>query len=105
MVGPENGNFSLLYIMEMSLCSRWVVLKSLKTPLRNTKMAPNGITLLMNGPKALNGPLCSGSWLRTQVQNYINEYEIEGADGSYLVFSTFFGQNFPDESGNLQDSS
>ena len=44
VVGPENGNFPLLYIMEMSLCSRWVVLKSLKTPLRNIKMVPNPIS-------------------------------------------------------------
>ena len=50
------------------------------------------------------GTLCSGSWLMTQVQNNINEYEIEGADGSYLLFSTFSGRNFPDEKGNLQDS-
>ena len=38
--GPENGNFSLLYEMKMSLRWGWVVLKSLKTPLRNIKMAP-----------------------------------------------------------------
>ena len=37
----ENGNFPLLYVMKMSLCRGWVVLKSLKTPLRNIKMAPN----------------------------------------------------------------
>jgi len=39
--GPENGNFPLLYVMKMSLRRGWVVLKSLKTPLRNIKMAPN----------------------------------------------------------------
>ena len=38
--GPENGNFPLLYVMKMSLHRRWVVLKRLKTPLRNIKMAP-----------------------------------------------------------------
>ena len=39
MGGPENGNFPLLYIVKMSL-RRWVVQTSLKTPLRNIKMAP-----------------------------------------------------------------
>ena len=38
MGGPENGNFLLLYVM--SLHSGLVVLKSLKTPLRNIKMVP-----------------------------------------------------------------
>ena len=38
--GPENGNFPLLYVVKMSLRIGWVVLKSLKTPLRNIKMAP-----------------------------------------------------------------
>ena len=33
MGGPENGNFPLLYVVKMSL-------RSLKTPLRNIKMAP-----------------------------------------------------------------
>ena len=37
--GPENGNFPLLYVVKMSLRG-WVVQKSLKTPLRNIKMAP-----------------------------------------------------------------
>ena len=36
--GPENGNFPLLYVVKMSL-RRWVVQKSLKTPLHNIKMA------------------------------------------------------------------
>ena len=40
MGGPENGYFLLLYVVKMSL-RRWVVQKSLKTPLRNIKMAPN----------------------------------------------------------------
>ena len=40
MGGPENGYFPLLYVVKMSL-RRWVVQKSLKTPLRNIKMAPN----------------------------------------------------------------
>ena len=39
MGGPENGNFPLLYVVKMSL-PRLVVQKSLKTPLRNIKMAP-----------------------------------------------------------------
>ena len=40
MGGPENGNFPLLYVVKMSL-RRWVGgSKSLKTPLRNIKMAP-----------------------------------------------------------------
>ena len=47
MGGPENGNFPLLYVVKMSLC-RWVVQKSLKTPLRNIKMAPNDDILTMN---------------------------------------------------------
>ena len=39
--GPENGNFPLLYVVKMFL-RRWVGgSKSLKTPLRNIKMAPN----------------------------------------------------------------
>ena len=38
MGGPENGNFLLLYAMKMSLRRGWVVLKSLKIPLRNIKM-------------------------------------------------------------------
>ena len=42
MGGPENDNFPLFYVMKMSLRRGWVVLKSLKTPLRNIKMAPNG---------------------------------------------------------------
>ena len=36
---PENGIFPLLYVVKMSLRG-WVVQKSLKTPLRNIKMAP-----------------------------------------------------------------
>ena len=40
MGGPENGNFPLLYVVKMSLRRGWVVQKSLKTPLRNIKMAP-----------------------------------------------------------------
>ena len=40
MGGPENGNFPLLYVIKMSLHRGWVVLKSLKTPLRKIKMAP-----------------------------------------------------------------
>ena len=42
MGGPENGNFHLLYVVKMAL-RRWVVQKSLKTPLRNIKMAPNRV--------------------------------------------------------------
>ena len=42
MAGPENGNLPLLYVIKMSLPRGWVVLKSLKTPLRNIKMGPNG---------------------------------------------------------------
>ena len=41
MGGQENGNFPLLMRVKMSL-HRWVVQKSLKTPLRNIKMAPYG---------------------------------------------------------------
>ena len=39
MGGLENGKFSLLYVVKTSL-RRWLVQKSLKTPLRNIKMAP-----------------------------------------------------------------
>ena len=40
MGGPENGKYPLLYVVKISL-RRWVVVqKSLKTPLRNIKMAP-----------------------------------------------------------------
>ena len=41
MGGPENGNFPILYVMKMSLRRELVALKSLKTPLRKVKMAPN----------------------------------------------------------------
>ena len=41
MGGPKNCNFPLLYVMKISLHRGWVVLKSLKTPLGNIKMAPN----------------------------------------------------------------
>ena len=43
--GPENGKFSLLYVTKISLHSGWVVLKSLKIPLRNIKMA---LTVLLD---------------------------------------------------------
>ena len=58
MGGPENGNFPLLYVVKMSLC-RWVggskPQKSLKTPLRNIKMAPNAYVLrgMQEKPKAI----------------------------------------------------
>ena len=39
--GPENGNFPLLYVVKCPYLGGWVVQKSLKTPLRNIKMAPN----------------------------------------------------------------
>ena len=39
--GPENGNFPLHYIVKCPYVGGWVVQKSLKTPLRNIKMAPN----------------------------------------------------------------
>ena len=35
--GPENGN----YVIKMSVRRGWLVLKSLKTPLRYIKMVPN----------------------------------------------------------------
>ena len=41
MGGPENRKFPLLYVVKMSLIGGWVAQKSLKTPLRNIKMAPN----------------------------------------------------------------
>ena len=43
MGGPENGNFSLLYLVKMSL-RRWVgSSKKPQNPLRNIKMAPYSI--------------------------------------------------------------
>ena len=39
-VGPESGNFPLLYVVKCSYVGGWVVQKSLKTRLRNIKMAP-----------------------------------------------------------------
>ena len=41
MGGPEYGNFPLLYVVKCPYVGGWVVQKSLKTPLRNIKMAPN----------------------------------------------------------------
>jgi hypothetical protein len=40
MGGPENDIFPLISVVKMSL-RWWVVQESLKTPLRNIKMAPN----------------------------------------------------------------
>ena len=40
MGGPENGNFPLFYVVKCPYVGGWVVRKSLKTPLRNIKMAP-----------------------------------------------------------------
>ena len=40
MGGPENVNFPLLYLVKFPYVGGWVVQKSLKTPLRNIKMAP-----------------------------------------------------------------
>ena len=40
MDGPENGNFPLLYVVKSPYVGGWVVQRSLKTPLRNIKMAP-----------------------------------------------------------------
>ena len=36
---PENCNFPLLYVVKYPCVGGWVVQKSLKTPLRNIKMA------------------------------------------------------------------
>ena len=44
MGGPENGNFPLLYVVKCPYLGGWVVQKSLKTPLRNIKMAPKYTT-------------------------------------------------------------
>ena len=41
MGGPENGNFPLLYVVKCPYVGGWVAQKSLKTPLRNIKMAPD----------------------------------------------------------------
>ena len=55
MGGPENGNFPLLYLTKMSLHRGWVVLKSLKTPLGNIKMAPYRIDGLKKATSYLKG--------------------------------------------------
>ena len=39
--GSENGNFSLLYVLKMSLRRVVDASKKAKTPLRNIKMVPN----------------------------------------------------------------
>ena len=46
MGGPENGNFPLLYVVKCPYVGGWVVQKSLKTPLRNIKMAPYTVNVL-----------------------------------------------------------
>ena len=43
MGSPEYDNFPLLYVVKCPYVGGWVVLKRLKTPLRNIKMAPNGL--------------------------------------------------------------
>ena len=48
MGGPEDGYFPLLYVVKMSYIGGWVVQKSLKTPLRNIKMAPYAICNNLN---------------------------------------------------------
>ena len=53
MGGSENGNFPLLYVMKMSLHRGWVVVKSLKTTLRNIKMAPYVVCTDNSLPEAL----------------------------------------------------
>ena len=40
--GTEYGNFPLLYVVKCPYVGGLVVQKSLKTPLRNIKMAPKG---------------------------------------------------------------
>ena len=40
MGGPENCYFPLIYVVKCPDVGGWVVQKSLKTPLRNIKMAP-----------------------------------------------------------------
>ena len=47
MGGPENGNFSLLYEVKCPYVGGWVVHKSLKTTLRDIKMAPNAFRNLI----------------------------------------------------------
>ena len=47
MGGPGNGNFPFLFVVKMSLRRR-VVQNSLKTPLRNIKMAPSVSLLYQN---------------------------------------------------------
>ena len=47
MGGLENGNFPLFYVMIYPYLGGWVVLKSLKTPLRNIKMVPSQVCLYL----------------------------------------------------------
>ena len=57
MGGPEYGNFPLLYVVKCPYVGGWVVQKSLKTPLRNMKMAPHqslAITTYTPGFEKLN---------------------------------------------------
>ena len=75
MVGQENGNFPLLYVVKRSL-RRWVVQKSLKTPLSNIKMAFNAAGFC-NFPKKLdfviNNP-CFDSQFYTKVRSLLVSY-------------------------------
>ena len=41
MDGPENGNFPLRYVVKCPYVGGCMIQKSLKTPLRNIKMAPH----------------------------------------------------------------
>ena len=43
VVGPENGNFPLLYVLKMSLRRGVGGSKKAQTPLRNIKMVPKRI--------------------------------------------------------------
>ena len=63
MGGLENGNFPLLYVVKIPCVGGWVVQKSLKTPLRNIKMAPYGSyeVLAMLEGKIREAPFFKGS--------------------------------------------
>ena len=62
--GPENCNFPLLYVVKMFLPRLFGVQKSLKTPLRNIKMAPSTKKVVWNGLRGSCLVEIPGCWWR-----------------------------------------
>ena len=71
MGGPENGKFPLLYVVKCPYVGGWVVQKSLKTPLRNIRMAPNYLVDMVIYLKLLKGPELEIVTLNQQIYLYI----------------------------------